>query len=140
MILYGQYVVELGADGRWAAPDPFAAALAQGSVMTAGLDGCLWLYPALTWQAFVERVRPLALTNPAAREFTRHVFGRAYSLAPDGGRLALPPPLRSLAAIERELIMAGMIDHLELWSPERWQAQMARAGAAWEAGLAVLGV
>lgn len=122
-------------------PRAFAAALEEGSVITAGLDGCLWLYPAANWQAFVERVSPrLALTDTTAREFARYMFGQAHPLELKNGHLELPASLRQAAAISNEVVIIGMVDHLELWSPQRWQAQLARADSAWEAGLGALGV
>ncbi len=140
MVLYGQHQVDIDTDGYWVLPEPLKA-LADGSVVTAGLDGCLWLYPAASWQSFVERASArLALTNALGREFARHVFGNARELAAQNGQLQLPASLRQLEAISSEMIVVGMIDHLELWSPQRWQAQLARATQAWEAELAALGV
>lgn len=135
LILHGQYSVSADRAGQWAVPEAFAAALAEGGVVTAGLDGCLWMYPLVAWEAFVERASPrLLLTQAAAREFARHVFGQAHAVSLDDGsldgRLVLPDQLCRMAGIGDELVWVGLLDHFELWSPERWQAQLARAGLA----------
>jgi MraZ protein len=141
MILYGQHRIKLDTQGRWPVPETFTPALAEGSIVTAGLDGCLWLYPAANWQALIERVSPhLALTDTTAREFARYMFGQAHPLELKTGRLELPASLCQASAISNEIIVIGMVDHLELWSPQRWQAQMARTDSAWEARLGALGV
>jgi hypothetical protein len=36
------------------------------------------------------------------------------------GRLAIPKELRDYAAIGSELVLIGLYDRLELWSPSRW--------------------
>ncbi len=140
MILYGQHHVTRVAGG-WTLPGVWAAALAEGGVVTVGLDGCLWLYPASSWRALVERISPrLTLTGAVARDFSRRLFGQAHPVTLQEDRLSLPEWLCRLADIGDELVLVGMIDHLELWSPPRWQAQLERAGETWEAELAGLGI
>jgi MraZ protein len=144
LILHGQYTVLVDQASQWAVPEAFAAALAEGGVVTAGLDGCLWMYPAAAWKAFVERASPqLLLTQAAAREFARHVFGQAHAVSFDDGslskegKLILPEHLCRAAGIGGELVWVGLVDHFELWSPKRWQAQLARASTATMAGLGI---
>ncbi|MBN1890471.1 MAG: hypothetical protein JW850_20930 [Thermoflexales bacterium] len=147
LILHGQHTVSADTARQWAVPEAFVAALAQGGVVTAGLDGCLWMYPAAGWKVFVERASPrLPLTQAAAREFARHVFGQAHAVSFDDGslskegKLVLPEHLCRMAGIDGELVWVGLLDHFELWSPERWQAQLSRVSLSGMADLAVLGI
>lgn len=127
MILYGHCLVTRDARGQWALPKQFAAALAEGGVVTIGLDDCLWLYPMAAWQTWLERMAPqLRLTDAAARKFSRRLFGHAHALTLSHSRLRLPPALLELAGIQETMIVAGLIDHFELWAPERWKGESRR--------------
>ena len=119
----GRYAHSLDAKGRLAIPARFREALAEGLVLTRGIDRCLALYPMAAWRPLAERVSALPITDPDARNFRRMVFAEAIDLELDGqGRILVPPELRRYAGLEREAYVVGVHDAIEIWSPERWEA------------------
>jgi transcriptional regulator MraZ len=121
----GRHAHTLDAKGRLAIPARFRDALADGLVLTRGIDRCLSLYPMATWRALAEKVSALPITDADARNFRRMVFAEAVDLALDGqGRILVPPELRRYAGLERDALVVGVDASIEIWSPEGW-AQVA---------------
>lgn len=119
----GRYTHALDAKGRLAIPARFREAVADGLVLTRGIDRCLSLYPLAAWRPLAEKVSALPITDPDARNFRRMVFAEASDLALDAqGRILIPPELRRYAGLERETLVVGVDTAIEIWSPERWQA------------------
>lgn len=119
----GRYAHNLDAKGRLAIPARYREALAEGVVLTRGIDRCLALYPLAAWRPLAEKVAALPLTDADARNFRRLVFAEAADLTLDGqGRILIPPDLRRYAEIEREAFVVGVDTAIEIWSPPRWEA------------------
>jgi MraZ protein len=119
----GRYSHTLDTKGRIAVPARFRQALADGLVVTRGIDRCLALYPMATWSPLAEKVSALSEADLDARAFRRLVFAEAADLELDGqGRILLPPELRRYAGIEREATVIGVNTYLEIWSPTSWEA------------------
>ena len=126
----GRHAHSLDAKGRLAVPARFRDALAEGVVLTRGIDRCLSLYPMAAWLPLAEKVAALPISDPDARNFRRLVFAEATDLALDGqGRILVPPELRRYAGLEREALVVGVHTHLAVWSPEAWAAVAERLDA-----------
>lgn len=126
----GRYAHNLDAKGRLAIPARYRDALAEGVVLTRGIDRCLALYPLAAWRPLAEKVAALPLTDADARNFRRLVFAEAADLELDGqGRILIPPDLRRYAEIEREALVVGVDTSIEIWSPARWETVSASLDA-----------
>jgi MraZ protein len=52
----------------------------------------------------------------------RFFFAGAQEASPDRqGRVALPPHLRDFAHLEREVVVNGAFDHVEIWDAALWR-------------------
>jgi MraZ protein len=122
-VFLGRFAHNLDAKGRLAIPARYREALAEGVILTRGIDRCLALYPMAAWRPLAEKVAALPLTDADARTFRRLVFAEAVDLTLDAqGRVLVPPDLRRYAGIEREALVVGVDTSIEIWSPERWAA------------------
>ena len=103
-------------------PVRFREALGDSFVVTKGFDGCLYAFAQDDWDVFEEKLDDLSLINPDARKLNRFFLGGACEAEPDKqGRILLPPSLLHHAAIEKEAVVVGMGNRLEIWSAERWE-------------------
>lgn len=119
----GRYAHSIDAKGRLAIPARFRDELADGLVLTRGIDRCLALYPMAAWRPLAEQVSALPISDPDARTFRRMVFAEAIDLELDGqGRILVPPELRRYAELDREAYVVGVNTSIEIWSPVRWEA------------------
>lgn len=117
----GEYSHTIDAKGRLIIPSRFRELLGEEFVLTKGLDGCLSIYPMDEWSAFEKKLRELPLTNKNARTFSRFfVSGAALCELDKQGRILVPQTLREFAGLEKDVVLAGNLERIEVWSKEKW--------------------
>ena len=117
----GEYNHTIDAKGRLIIPSKFRELLGEEFVLTKGLDGCLSVYPMDEWNAFEEKLRALPLTNKNARTFTRFFVAGATNCELDKqGRILVPQTLREFAGLEKDVVLTGNLNRIEVWSKEKW--------------------
>lgn len=127
----GEFSNKIDEKGRLAIPSKFRADLVSGAVVTRGLDGCLFVYTKAEWTKLTDRLTTLPLTAANARAFNRHLLAGAMEVEIDKqGRVVLPSYLRQSAKIATNVIVAGLMDRLEIWDEETWRVYQAKTEAA----------
>ena len=117
----GEYNHTIDAKGRLIIPSRFRELLGEEFVLTRGLDGCLSIYPMDEWVAFEEKLRALPLTNKDARTFSRFFVAGATACQLDKqGRILVPQTLRPFAGLEKDVVLTGNLNRIEVWSKEKW--------------------
>lgn len=99
----GEYNHTVDAKGRLIIPSRFREELKNEFIVTKGLDGCLFVFPGNEWQFsrfFVAGATPCELDRQ--------------------GRILLPLPLREFAGLEKDVVLAGMLNRIEIWSKTKW--------------------
>lgn len=118
----GEYSHTIDTKGRLIVPSKFREQLGNKFVVTKGLDGCLFVYPNEEWKNIEEKFRNIPLTTKDARKFSRFFFAGAASCEVDKqGRILLPQVLREFAALEKDVVLVGVLSRIEIWSKDRWQ-------------------
>ena len=121
LMFMGEYSHSIDAKGRLIIPSRFRDELGDDFVLTKGLDGCLSIYPQNEWEAFEQKLRALPLTSKNARTFTRFFVASAAPCELDKqGRILVPQTLREFAGLEKDVILAGNLSRVEVWSKEKW--------------------
>ena len=107
-------------------PAKFRQAFAEGIVVTRGLDGCLYAFTRTDWQQLVDtQIRTLDPLSREGRVMARHFFSAATEAELDKqGRVMIPGALSESAGLGREVVVAGVYDHLEIWDRSTWRAQL----------------
>ncbi|HET7043419.1 MAG TPA: division/cell wall cluster transcriptional repressor MraZ [Gaiellaceae bacterium] len=124
-MLLGEHEHSLDDKNRLTLPAKLRAAFADGLVLTPGLDGCLLAYPRDEWDRLAERIKSLDPLADSSRVMHRHFFaGAAQGEIDKQGRLVLPPRLIARAELGREVTIAGVYDHLEIWDRARWRKEL----------------
>ena len=124
-MLLGEHEHSLDDKNRLTLPAKLRAAFEDGVVVSRGLDGCLHAYPRAAWQRLAERIASLDELGQDARRMRRHFFSGATQGELDKqGRLVLSPTLIEYAALDREVTVAGVHDHLEIWDRTKWRQQL----------------
>lgn len=117
----GEYNHSIDTKGRLIIPSRFREELGDEFVVTKGLDGCLFVFPNNEWQAFEEKLKALPLTNKSARQFARFFVAGATPCELDKqGRILLPQTLREFAGLEKDVVLTGMLNRIEIWSKAKW--------------------
>jgi len=90
--------------------------------MTRGYDGSIFVFPKEEWDKIRTHASKYSSMDAQAIDFRRMFFGSVAEVRPDRqGRMSVPPHLREFAGLEKEAVLIGVGDHLELWSKERWR-------------------
>ncbi len=118
----GEYQHNIDTKGRIIVPSKFREELGENFVVTRGLDKCLFAYPMEEWKLLEEKLKKLPLTKKDARAFTRFFFSGAIECEIDKqGRINIPQTLRNYAALEKECVVIGVSNRIEIWSNENWE-------------------
>lgn len=125
-MFFGEHEHTIDDKNRLTLPAKFRATFAGGVVLTRGLDACLDVYTRDDWDAVVEaRLAPLDPFSREARELKRFFFAAAADAELDRqGRVLVPPALTRHAKLGREVVVAGVHDHLEIWDRKAWAAHV----------------
>jgi MraZ protein len=119
----GEYNHTIDDKGRLTIPAKFRGELAAGLVVTRGFDQNLMIFPLDEWQDMAERIISRPLGDEDVRSFRRRIFSGAIDLSPDRqGRIVLPTYLREFAAIDGEVVVAGMYNYVEVWGVGAWRS------------------
>jgi MraZ protein len=126
-MLLGESVQRLDAKNRVTLPARLRAAFSAGVVVSKGFDGCLFVFTPDGWDAFVAsqmaRLDPLSRSG---RDMSRWLYAGAVETELDRqGRVMLPPQQLEHGNLKRDIVVAGLRDHLEIWDLETWRTRAA---------------
>jgi len=102
-------------------------------VVTQGLDGCLSLYPEAEWAKVQNRLETLSFTQKDFRYFNRRLNQYTSHVRLDrAGRIHIPEVLRQLAGLQKDVLVVGVNQTIEIWDPARYQAYLDNYGRTYE--------
>jgi MraZ protein len=118
----GEHRHNLDEKGRLQIPVKWRPALAEGAVITKGFDGSLKCYPHKAWEDIAANLANLPQSQPAVRAHVRQVLAGAVDVELDKlGRVVIPAYLREYAKLSKQVVAAGLHDHVELWDNDTWE-------------------
>jgi MraZ protein len=118
----GEYQHSIDEKGRLIIPAKFRDGLGTSFVLTRGLDNCLFVYPAGEWSALEQKLKALPLMKSDARAFTRFFFSGATECELDKqGRVNIPGNLLEYAGLDKDCVVLGVSNRVEIWSKANWQ-------------------
>jgi MraZ protein len=126
-MLLGEHEHTIDEKNRLTLPAKFRRAFADGIFVTRGMDGCLFAYTRADWERLVSgRLAVLDPLSQAGRRMQRFFFsGATESDLDKQGRVMLPAALIEHAKLGREVVVAGVYDHLEIWDRAAWRKELA---------------
>ena len=118
----GEYAYSLDSKGRVNIPAKFRQSLSTDSqntfVITRGLDPCVWVYPLEQWKEIENNLRNLSSVKNIHRTFVRDTARYASPSTYDKqGRITLTLSLTEYAGLEKDVLIIGMINKIEIWNP-----------------------
>jgi len=127
-VFLGEFEHSLDDKGRLAVPARFRAELGQGLVLTRGLDRCLFAWPLAEWRVVAEKLGRLSMMHGEARRLQRLLFAGAVDTQLDRlGRVLVPSFLRGYAGLQDAVVVAGVLNRIEIWDRVQWAAERAAA-------------
>ena len=118
----GEYHHSLDVKGRLIIPAKLRTELGDNFIITRGIEKCLFVYPEKRWEGIVQKLESLPFTKKDARNFTRFFLSGATVAEFDKqGRINITSPLIAYAGIEKDCVVIGTGDRLEIWSKTAWE-------------------
>ena len=121
VMFMGEYLHNLDEKKRLIIPSKFRSELGERLVITRGLENCLFLYAEDDFKKIVDQLKTIPFTKKEAREFMRFFLSGATVVEFDKqGRITIPTTLITYANINKECVIIGTGDRLEVWSSNCW--------------------
>jgi MraZ protein len=126
MAFRGHYDQTLDAKNRLNVPAKLRPAFAGGIVLMKSHDApCVAIFTPEGFESFSDKFLPRL--NPMSAQYqklTRYLAGSSFDMDLDaGGRVTLNSVLLKHAGIDKDVVLIGAHDRLELWSRDRWEQQ-----------------
>ena len=121
----GEFHHNIDEKGRLIIPSKFRSELGETFIITKGLDKCLFVYSMNEWNKIIEKLSNLQFTKKNVRAFERAFIGGASTIEFDRqGRINITSPLVQYANINKECVIIGVCERLEIWSKEEFEKYM----------------
>jgi MraZ protein len=120
-MFFGTYTPKIDDKGRLFLPAKFREDLADGLVVTRGQERCLTVWSMPDFGRLTDRLREAPVTNKGTRDYVRMLFAAASQEVPDKqGRISIPSVLRTYASLQRDVMVIGAMNRIEIWDPTAW--------------------
>ena len=124
-MLMGEFHHNIDDKGRLIIPSKFRCELGEKFIITKGLDKCLFVYSFVEWNKIIEKLSSLQFTKKNVRAFERAFIGGASTIEFDKqGRINITSPLVHYANIDKECVIIGVNERLEIWSKDEFEKYM----------------
>ena len=118
----GEYHHNIDDKNRLIIPSKFREGLNSEFIITRGIENCLFVYSKEDWQKIVTKLESLPFTKKDARNFTRFFLSGAVLVEFDKqGRAGISQALVNYAKIDKECVIIGVGNRLEIWSKQEWE-------------------
>ncbi|MDP6823498.1 MAG: division/cell wall cluster transcriptional repressor MraZ [Dehalococcoidia bacterium] len=125
VLFAGEFEGHVDSHGRIAVPAVFAEALSGVVVVARGFERCVSVYSEQGWQRIASEIRDLPATNAKTRRLARFIFASAHEQEADRqGRIELPKTVLRYAGINRDVVVIGTGEAVEIWDRESWAQEL----------------
>lgn len=115
--------------GRLAIPARFKEILEKKndlSIVVTNLSNCLVAFARDDWQAVKEKALSLPFFDPAANIYLRYFISGAVECPLKQGRILIPPDLRQMGGLNKEVVLVGQLKRFEIWDKAKWEEEFER--------------
>lgn len=121
-MMIGEYHHNIDEKGRLIIPSKFRMELGEKFIVTRGMEKCLFVYPMKDWNNMINELNKLSFTKKDYRTFMRMLLSGAAECELDkSGRINISSPLINYADLQKECVIIGVNDRLEIWSENSFE-------------------
>ena len=105
----------------------------ENYVITRGLNRCLYVFPSDEWEKVEKKLRTLTQTDPDALYYLRSTLANAADVQIDRqGRITVPANLIKLGELDKNVMINGALDRMEIWNPENFEKYLSECSESYE--------
>lgn len=126
----GRFRHTLDEKGRLAIPARFKEVLNQkreDCLVVTNHYSCLWAFTRAYWQTIEENAADMSLLDQSAARYLRYFISGAQECPLKAGRITIPPDLRDIAGLKKDVILVGGLKIFEIWDREKWDVEFQEA-------------
>jgi MraZ protein len=90
---------------------------------------CLWAFVRDDWRLIEQKVAELNQLDHSVSAFLRYFISGAQECPVKQGRITVPPDLREISGLKKEVVLVGGLKLFEIWDREKWEAEFEKAKA-----------
>jgi MraZ protein len=122
-MLIGEHKHTLDSKNRLSLPARFRKEIGKKVIVTRGLENCLFLFSEVSWQKVVAKLESLPLGSLQSRGLSRFILAGGSEVEVDkAGRILIPELLKEFAKLQRQVVLTGIADRVEIWDGKIWEA------------------
>ncbi len=119
----GEFQYTLDSKGRVFIPSRLRDGLGERFILTRGIEPCIAVYPLSEWNRTEEKLINNPMTKKDLRALNRIMFSGAMEVELDKqGRALIPQYLREHAKIDKNVMIIGVGDRVEIWNEDSWKS------------------
>jgi len=136
VVFRGRFEHTIDEKGRLSIPSKFRETLSvrgENELILTDFDSCLTAYPREEWRELEEKMKKLSMIQKDVRNFLRLFYSSATEAPLDSqGRILIPPQMRERAKLDREVVLLGLLNKIEIWDKKSWQEFIANSADTFE--------
>ena len=132
-MFFGSFVHTLDEKNRLLIPSRLRGQLGSKLFIMKGYEGSLSIYPSAEFEKYLERLQSLPYESKISRDIERISLSSVFELDIDkANRIQIPTALINKYAISKEVVVVGVLNHIEVWSIDKWNAYLKANEAEFE--------
>jgi MraZ protein len=119
--------------GRLAIPTRFREVLksrGDNYLVLTNHYSCLWAFARDDWKVVEEQVARLPKMDPKVQALLRYFISGAQECGIKQGRITIPPDLREIPGLKKEVVLVGGLKFFEIWDKEKWEEEFEKTKAS----------
>lgn len=116
--------------GRLAIPTRFREVLQVKSnniLVLTNHDSCLWAFAQDEWKSIEDSAAKMPQLDHSVTTYLRYFISGAQECVLKQGRITIPPDLREISGLKKEVVLVGGLKLFEIWDREKWEEEFERA-------------
>lgn len=121
-MFFGSFEHSLDEKNRLLIPSRLRGQIGSKLFIMKGYEGSLALYPEEGFQKYLKKLESLPFESKISRDIERISLSSVFELDVDKvNRIQIPTALINKYSISKDVVVVGVIDHIEVWSKAKWE-------------------
>jgi MraZ protein len=123
MLFRGSFPYQIDDRGRVPIPPRYRSEFATGALLVQAPENCIQVFTDSAWETEAAVLEQLSPESEDARNALRDFYGNTHEVPKDSqGRIVIPPQLREYAGLDKDVLVVGVKDRLEIWDRQAYEA------------------
>ena len=132
-MFFGSFEHTLDDKNRLLIPSRLRSKIGSKLFIMKGYEGSLSIYPCEEFEIYLKKLQNLPYESKISRDIERISLSSVFELDIDRvNRIQIPTALIHKYSISKEVVVVGVIDHIEVWSKSKWDAYLKQNESTFE--------